>query len=66
MKKQDLIKAAEDLNELLFDADAKEDGWIYTDSTEDVMIDEIKNAALWLNTEDDLEEITIKLLKTLD
>ena len=65
MKKQDLIKAADDLNELLFDAEAMEDGWIYTDSTDDVMIDEIKSAALWLQAEDELEAGTIKLLQSL-
>ena len=70
MKKQDLIKAAEDLNELLFDEDKKHEGWIYTDSTEDLMIDEIKKAALWLKEEDveeeRLEAGTIKLLQSLD
>lgn len=65
MKKADLIKTANELNTILFEADKKEKGWIYTDSDEKELINDIKNASLWLYAEDELSDATANVLKEL-
>lgn len=66
MKKADLVEAAKNLNTLLFDANKKEEGWIYIDEPSPKLKQTIKEAALWLLVSDDLEDTTVEVLKQLD
>lgn len=63
MKKQDLITAAEDLNELLFNAEEKEEGWIFVENTS-TLKSEIKKAAMLLYAGDEITATTVEVLKS--
>jgi len=64
MTKKDLIKAAEDLNKLLFDEDEKDEGWIFTDTDGPTMKSEIKKAAMFLYAGDELSDEIVGVLQS--
>ena len=65
MKTEDLVKAAANLNKLLFDENKKEDGWIDENATRTNMKEQIRDAALFLEIGDVLEKETVAVLKEM-
>ena len=66
MKKTDLIKAADELNSLLFDPARKEEGWIDTDAETADLTFAVKTASLFLYAEDVISDGTVEVLKGMD
>ena len=63
MKKSDLVKAGKNLNAVLFDPKSPE---IDVDAESKILKSTIKDAAKLLAPSDDLEEVTVSVLKEMD
>lgn len=67
MKQAELVAASNELNELLFDAKAKEDGWIDTTGKNvKKMVKGIKEAAEIMESDEELTEETLATLRKID
>ncbi len=67
MKTKDLVEVSKELNKLLFDPKEKDEGWIdTTGSNVKRMIKGIKEAAAVLESEDELTEATLDVMREID
>jgi len=65
MKREKLVEAAEDLNVILFNAEKKDEGWVYAVENNKELEKTIKEAAMWLVSSDELKENTVEVLKDM-
>ena len=66
MKREKLVEAAEDLNVILFNAEKKDEGWVYAVENNKELEKTIKEAAMWLVSSDELKENTVEVLKSME